>query len=96
MRKKEKKFVVLWPVYFDRNKSWSEGRRVAKKNAIEKPSLKDLETALRSLNYEYIIEKDKKHPASWFEHQGRILVYTNEKKSVVVRKVAEKLASLRR
>ncbi|RLE77924.1 MAG: signal recognition particle protein Srp19 [Thermoprotei archaeon] len=96
MRKTEKRFVVLWPIYFDKNKSWSEGRRVAKSIAVEKPPLKDLEIAVKSLNYEYVVEKDKKHPASWFEHQGRILVYTDEKKSIVIKKVAEKLISLRR
>ncbi len=96
MRKNEKRFVILWPIYFDKNKSWSEGRRVAKSIAVEKPSLRDLETAIKSLKYECVVEKNKKHPASWFEYQGRILVYTDEKKSTIIRKVAEKLISLRR
>ncbi|RLE66899.1 MAG: signal recognition particle protein Srp19 [Thermoprotei archaeon] len=96
MKRAERRFVVLWPIYFDRGKSRSEGRKVAKSLAIERPSLKDLEEAVKSLKYEYLIEEDKKHPASWFEHQGRLLVYTEEKKSKVIKKIAEKLVLLRK
>ncbi len=96
MRKGERRFIVLWLVYFDKNKSRSEGRRVPKSLAVEKLALKDLENAVKSLNYEYVIEEDKKHPASWFDYQGRILVYTEERKKEVLRKVAEKLASTKK
>ena len=33
---------VVWPIYFDKSASRLSGRKVSKKQAVEKPSLEDI------------------------------------------------------
>ncbi|MCD6458657.1 MAG: signal recognition particle subunit SRP19/SEC65 family protein [Thermoproteales archaeon] len=95
MKKSDKRFVVLWTVYFDKNKSRRYGRKLPISLSVEKPSLKDLEAALKSLKYNYAIEETKKYPASWFDSTGRILVFTDKKKGILLKEVALKLKQLK-
>lgn len=41
--------MIIWPSYIDKKKSRREGRKVPEELAIEKPSLKDIEKALKNL-----------------------------------------------
>lgn len=94
---KQKGGRIIWTVYFDSTKPWSRGRRVPLKLAVEKPKLEEIVLAAKKAGYDRIVEDpDAKHPAWWFEqNNGRIIVYTDEKKSIVIRKIAEKLKEIR-
>lgn len=95
MKKREGK--ILWPEYFDATKPRGKARRVPKALAVEKPRIDELVAAAKAAGYtEVIVEKEARHPAFWFEESGRLIVKTNEKKSVVIRKVAEALVKIRR
>lgn len=74
------------------------GRRVPLRLAVEKPRLEEIILAAKRAGYNRIVEEpDAKHPACWFEqNNGRIIVYTDEKKSVVIRKIANRLKEIRR
>ncbi len=91
---KKREGYILWTVYFDSTKTWSQGRRVPRRLAVEKPSVEELVEAARRAGYQASIEEGK-HPAWWFEDSGRVVVKADEKKSVVIRRVAEELVKIR-
>ncbi len=95
---KQKGGKILWTVYFDSTKPWSRGRRVPLRLAVEKPSVEELVIAAKKAGYSKIVEdREARHPAWWFEHQsGRIIVYTEEKKGIVIKKIAKELKNLRK
>lgn len=81
--------IIIYPVYFKR-----VSRRLGRKVPIKYAgnfSLQDIEKAIRSLGYRVEIEKEKKHPARWWEEDGRLIVFTNEKKQKLLLRIAQKL-----
>lgn len=89
MRENRKNWIVVWPLYFDKKKSRSEGRRVPKRLAIEKPTINDIVKAVKKLGLKYVVEENKKHPSTWFESSGRVLVEKKFKKTELLRKIGE-------
>jgi signal recognition particle subunit SRP19 len=85
------KAIVLYPAYFDVRLSRAEGRRVAKKDAIEAPSAQMLFSAVKSLDLDCILELDKSHPRFWFRSGGRVLAEPKLDKPQLMVKVAQKL-----
>lgn len=81
--------IIIYPVYF-KKVSRRLGRKVPLKYAGNF-SLSEIEKAIRSLGYRVEIEKDKKHPARWWEEEGRLVVFTSEKKNKFLLKTAQKL-----
>ncbi len=92
----EERRLVLWPVYFDKAKSRSEGRRVPLELAVEKPTAELIRKAAEKAGYKAELDPNAAHPATWFEYRGRVFVYTNERKTEVLRKVAAQLRALKR
>lgn len=68
-----KDWQVIYPVYFDINKSRSEGRRVTKSLAVENPLAENMLLALRTLGVKSVFETTKTHPKDW-SNPGRIRV----------------------
>jgi signal recognition particle subunit SRP19 len=86
----EKKYII-YPQYFDSTVSRLSGRKVAKKYAIEKPSLENLGKAAKSLGLNPILEKDKIHPSSPWKKEGRILVEKKGPKTKLLVQLANRL-----
>ena len=76
----DKDHIILWPLYFNKNKSRSKGRRVPIRLAISKPTVEDITKAVKKLGLNPIIEREKRHPSTWFEEKGRVLVKKSEVK----------------
>ena len=93
LRKRE--WIVVWPIYFDKSRSRSEGRRVPLHLSINRPTLQEIVIAVKKLGLDYIVEEDKKHPSTWFEYSGRVLIKKAESKSSIIKKIAEELAKSR-
>ncbi len=89
-------YIILWPSYFDLSKTRHDGRRLPKKSCIDKPSLSELEEAVKMLGLEVIVEQDHAYPRSWWE-RGRIIIKRrdNIKKSEVMKLVASNLIKIR-
>ncbi|MEM1508538.1 MAG: signal recognition particle subunit SRP19/SEC65 family protein [Thermofilaceae archaeon] len=85
------KKLILWPIYFDANKSRGQGRRVPTHLAVTPVSAEDVLKAAKAVGYEAELDSEAKHPATWFESSGRIFVAADEPKTTVIRKVAEQL-----
>ncbi|MCS7104157.1 MAG: hypothetical protein NZ954_01140 [Thermofilaceae archaeon] len=91
----ERRPIVLWPVYFEAGKSRSKGRRVPVHLAVKGMTAEELLKAARAAGFQADLDSKAKHPSHWFESSGRVLVFTREKKSTVVRKVAVQLKSMK-
>jgi signal recognition particle subunit SRP19 len=85
----EKKAWVLWPEYFDSNRSRLSGRKVAKNLAVPSPTLDQLVAAVRTLGMQYKVQSEKSYPGNWVEKNGRVLVERSIPKSQLVKKVGE-------
>ena len=59
--------ITVWPQYLDKDLSLSEGRKVSKEIAVSKPSISEIERALKRLGFTYEIERDKAYPGKWYE-----------------------------
>ena len=88
--RREDKYVV-WPVYFDKSLSKLEGRKVPKKNAVDKPSVDDIAKAAKSLGLNPVLEKNVAHPSRHWKKEGRVLVDKKDSKSKLLMKIANRL-----
>lgn len=52
---KQKNRIIIWPQYFDKNLSHSEGRKVSLEYAISEPTVNDISRALKRLQIPNII-----------------------------------------
>jgi len=90
------KAIVLWPTYFDLRSSREDGRRIAKKDAVESPSAQMLFEAVKSLGLDCILELEKSYPRFWHRNEGRVLVEPKMRKAALIHKVAVKLKTIPR
>ena len=92
---KEKRAIVLYPAYFDAERSRDDGRRVARKVAVRAPTVEEIERAAGALGLKPKVESDRAHPSTPWKRDGRVLVRADYFKTSVVRKVAEKIKEAR-
>jgi len=71
---RNKKQFFIYPVYFDANRSWSQGRRVKKKLAVQAPSIQEVAQAATILNLDFELNLEAKYPRFWWQPSGRIQV----------------------
>ncbi len=90
MAKKERP-IVLYPAYFDLGRSRTDGRRVAKRWAVDSPTVEEVMTAAKALGLEPQLDAEKAFPTSHWRHEGRVLVRADYFKTSVVQKVAERI-----
>lgn len=87
----EKDKFVIWPIYFDSKRSRREGRAVAAGEAVESPNIDDIITAALKAGFKPEIEREKRHPKTWHESAGRILLPKSSPKSAVLKRIAGSL-----
>lgn len=83
--------IVLYPEYFDLRLSRADGRRVAKKNAVEAPNAQTIYEAAKALGLDSILELDRHHPKFWYRASGRILVEPKFSKPELILKIVSRL-----
>ena len=93
MRKQNK--IVLWPVYFDSNKTRMEGRRVPKKLAIQSPKLEEIQRAVKRMGLQHEITHEAIHPSSPWKKTGLLTVPKKDSKVKTLRKIAKELRNVR-
>lgn len=93
MRKLEK--IVLWPVYFDLNKTRSEGRRVPKKLATPAPRLEEVRKAAELLGFRPETVPDAAHPSFSRQKTGLLILPKRGAKAQIARKIAKKILELK-
>ena len=63
--------TMIWPIYLDKDKSLSQGRKISTEYAISEPRIREIEKAAKRLGYTFIVETDKSYPGEWYENSGR-------------------------
>jgi len=86
----EDKYVV-WPIYFDKSASRLAGRKVYKKQAVEKPNVEAISKAAKSLGLNPVLEKNCAHPSRHWKKEGRVLIDKKDSKSKLLTKIANRL-----
>jgi len=92
---KDKRPIILYPAYFDAERSRDDGRRIARKLAVHVPTVEEIAAAATSLGLKPKVEAESAHPSTPWKQDGRVLVTANYFKTSVVRKVGEKIKEAR-
>ena len=87
--------IVLYPAYFDLGRSREQGRRVAKRWAVESPTIEEIVTAAKALGLQPQLEEDKAFPSTPWRREGRVLVRADYFKTSIVQKVAKSMKESR-
>ena len=83
--------IVLYPAYFDLGRSRDQGRRVAKRWAVESPTVQEIVTAAKALGLQPQVEEEKAFPSTPWRKEGRVLVRADYFKTSILQKVAQKI-----
>jgi signal recognition particle subunit SRP19 len=95
MRRKPGK-AILWPSYFDSERSWSKGRKIPITIAVPLPTIQELYEAAVSAGYEAEINPTAKYPKTWWDPPGNLVIdVLGQKKKFVMTKIATKIADKR-
>jgi len=86
----EDKYVV-YPIYFDKSVSRLAGRKISKKQAVDKPSLEDISKAAKSLGLNPVLEKEVAYPGRNWKKEGRVLIDKKDSKSKLLVQIANRL-----
>ncbi len=92
---KEKKQIVVWPVYLDAARARNEGRLVPAANAVKAPKVYEIVRAAEKLGLHPEAVKDKAHPATWSDRSGMVLVDDKGPKSELLRKIGAEIVRMR-
>ncbi|MDI9616075.1 MAG: signal recognition particle protein Srp19 [Methanothrix sp.] len=87
--------LVIWPAYFDLDRSRDQGRRVATADAVRNPKLEDIIRVSEDLGLDPVVEREKCYPKSWYDQPGRVLVLKKGSKTKTLRSIARALKKRR-
>lgn len=87
--------VIIWPVYFDVNRSREEGRRVPKAQAVQSPKITEIQEAATKMGLAYEINLEAHHPKYHWAKTGMLIVEKREAKEVLLKKFAKQLIKIK-
>ena len=83
--------LIIWPSYFDKKLSRSEGRKVPIKFSLEKPDIEKIAKIAKNLGLSPEMEKNASHPNRPFEKEGRIIIDKTDKKRKIINQISKSL-----
>jgi signal recognition particle subunit SRP19 len=83
--------TVIWPAYFDIDRSRAEGRAVPKSLAVEAPTAEEIFEVCTWLKLSPVLEDKKKMPGSVWTRPGRVLIKKEGTKVQALRGIAASL-----
>ncbi|MGD6807821.1 MAG: signal recognition particle subunit SRP19/SEC65 family protein [Candidatus Bathyarchaeia archaeon] len=87
--------AIIWPVYFDQNRSRKEGRRIPKNQAVQGPKIAEIKEAADKLGLENEINLEAHFPKTHWAKTGMLIVEKNEPKEEIIAKLARQLVKIR-
>ena len=93
MRKLDK--AIIWPVYFDVNKTREEGRRVSRNQAVLSPKILEVKEAADKLGLQNECNLEARFPKNHWAKTGMLLVEKNEPKEAIIKKLAKQLVKIK-
>jgi len=94
MRKLNNK-VIIWPVYFDQNRSRNEGRRIAKNQAVFLPKIGEVKEAADRLGLKNEINPEAHYPKMPWTKTGMLIVEKQETKEALIKKLSKHLIKIK-
>jgi signal recognition particle subunit SRP19 len=87
---------VVYPAYFDADRSRSEGRRVPTDLAVAEPTVDEIAKAVQQVGYDAVIEREKTYSRE-YEPRGAVVVRGTEDtaKNDLVQAIAAYIGILR-
>src|SRR5437773_478461 len=92
------KFCCSWCSYrasFDLARTSDQGRRVAKRWAVESPTAQEVTAAAKALGLQPELEEGKAFPSTPWRKEGRVLVRADYYKTSILQKVAQRIKESR-
>ncbi|MDR0887914.1 MAG: signal recognition particle subunit SRP19/SEC65 family protein [Candidatus Methanoplasma sp.] len=83
--------IVIWPEYFDIERTRGEGRRLPKNLCVKDPSLDIIAKGAMILDLEYEVQEKKAYPANWAAKRGCVRI---EKGKIAKTELLVKLAEI--
>jgi len=83
--------LIIWPIYFDKNISRNNGRRISKKYSIDNPDIEKISKVLKSLGVSFETEKNTSHPLRSWKKEGRIIISKKSDKNKLLNQIAKLL-----
>jgi signal recognition particle subunit SRP19 len=80
--------IILWPIYFDTEYSWREGRRIPKKLAIRNVKAEELLKAAEDLNLDPILNPGLAYSKFHWKKIGNISVKKSSPKTQILNDIA--------
>jgi signal recognition particle subunit SRP19 len=87
--------AIIWPVYFDVNKSRAEGRRVNRGQAVISPKIAEIKEAADKLGLANEVNLEAHFPKAHWSKCGMLIVAKNEPKEAVIQKLAKQLFKIK-
>lgn len=86
--------IVLWPEYFDKNRTRAQGRRLPVELCVENPDLDIIAKGAMILDLEFEIKEEKSYPGNWAAHAGCVRVEKGKiKKTDLLREIGKTLVA---
>ena len=89
MRKRGK--LIFWPAYFDSERSWSQGRRVAKRLAVRGVDAEEVSKAATDLGLNPVLNQGAALPKHPWLKTGSVMVDKAGPKTEVLKDLAERI-----
>jgi signal recognition particle subunit SRP19 len=93
LRKLDK--AIIWPAYFDVNRTRKDGRRVPKSLAVHMPKVEELEIGARRLGLRSEVVPQVAYPRVPWQKTGSLLVEKKTPKEQIIRNLAKQLVKIR-
>jgi signal recognition particle subunit SRP19 len=93
MRKQDK--IIIWPAYFDQDKTRKKGRRVPKSLAVQHPKIVEVKMAVERLGLKHEFAPEAGYPKTPWLKTGMIMVEKKGSKEQIIRKIAKQLLKIR-
>ena len=73
--------TIIWPAYINSDFTRKQGRKLAIKDCVSDPKVKEIGQALKKLKIQHMVEHNKSYPSSWWEKSGRITAQRSKDES---------------
>jgi signal recognition particle subunit SRP19 len=93
MRKLDK--AIIWPIYFDINKTRKEGRRVPKNCAVQSPKIVEIKEAADKIGLQNELKAEAHFPKNPWAKTGMLLVEKKEAKEAIIKQIAKQLVKIK-
>ncbi len=87
--------AIIWPIYFDQNKTRKEGRRISKNQAVISPKILDIKEAAERLGLQSELKVEAHFPKMPWVKSGMLLVEKKEAKEAIIKKLSKQLVKIK-